>query len=111
MNAFRGVRAVWKEERNFKIIVIIAVAVIVILFFGAFSPGEIVSCILAVSLVVCAEMMNTAIEDLCDKIQPDQDPAIGKIKDMSSGSVLVASLGALLVGVVVVLYHYFGVIL
>jgi diacylglycerol kinase (ATP) len=56
-------------------------------------------------------MINTAIEDLCDKIQPDQDPAIGKIKDMSSGSVLVASLGALLVGVVVVLYHYFGVIL
>jgi diacylglycerol kinase len=111
MHALRGIRTVFREEKNFKFIAIIAIAVLAILFFGKFSPGEIVSCILAVSLVVCAEMINTAIEDLCDKIQPDQDPAIGKIKDMSSGSVLVASLGALLVGVVVVLYHYFGVIL
>ncbi len=54
--------------------------------------------VLAIALVWLAEAFNTAIEDICDRICPDFDPAIGRIKDLAAGGVLVASLAAATIG-------------
>lgn len=50
-------------------------------------------------LVWLAEAFNTAVEGLCDRIHPEFDPAIGRIKDLGAGGVLVASIAAALIGV------------
>lgn len=50
------------------------------------------------------EIVNTAIEDICNKIEPNQNPVIGKIKDTMAGYVLVSSVAALIAGIILFSY-------
>lgn len=95
--AIAGIRYVWREERNFRIICSVAVLAILVGWYISFTPYEWVVLLGCIVAVLVAEMVNTAIEDLCDKIEPQTDPIIGKIKDIMAGVVLVTFLGALVV--------------
>jgi diacylglycerol kinase len=44
------------------------------------------------SLVMSLEVVNTVVENICDIIDPEYNPKIKLIKDLSAGAVLVASL-------------------
>jgi len=57
--------------------------------------------VMAAALVWMAEAFNTAIETLADRVTREQDPLIGRAKDLAAGAVLVASAAALLIGAVV----------
>lgn len=104
-NALRGLGVVMREELNFKIHLVMALVVVVLGLFLGFSYTEWLFIIVAIAFVVSGEVANTAIEDLCDKVEPNQDSAIGKIKDTMAGFVLVTSLGALLIGAVIIIHH------
>jgi diacylglycerol kinase (ATP) len=54
--------------------------------------------VLAIATVWLAEAFNTAIEDLCDRISPEFDRAISRVKDLAAGGVLIASIAAALIG-------------
>jgi diacylglycerol kinase (ATP) len=56
------------------------------------------------ALVIAAEMFNTAIEALADHLHPEIHPSIRVVKDCAAGAVLIASLGALGVGVTLVIH-------
>ncbi len=56
---------------------------------------------LAAGGVVAAEALNTAIERLSDRVSKEEENAIRIVKDMAAGGVLAATLGAVLVGLVV----------
>jgi undecaprenol kinase/diacylglycerol kinase (ATP) len=43
-------------------------------------------------------MFNSALEKLCDKVNPEMDPQIKVIKDMAAGAVLWTSLLAAVAG-------------
>jgi diacylglycerol kinase (ATP) len=51
--------------------------------------------LLASALVLAAELMNTALEELADHLNPEEHPRIRRVKDCAAGAVLVAVLGAL----------------
>lgn len=51
--------------------------------------------LLASALVVAAELLNTALEELADHLSPEAHPRIRLVKDCAAGAVLVAVLGAL----------------
>ena len=53
---------------------------------------------LAVAGVWSAELFNTAIETLTNLVSPGYHPLAGKAKDVAAGAVLLAALGALVVG-------------
>jgi len=55
-----------------------------------------------ITLVLAAELFNTALEHLCDHLHPEEHSAIRIVKDVSAGAVLVLSLGALWVGLLMV---------
>jgi diacylglycerol kinase (ATP) len=52
----------------------------------------------AMALVWMAEAFNTAIEALCDRICIERDVAIGRIKDLAAGAVLIAAITAATIG-------------
>ncbi len=104
--AISGLKTTWDEESNFKIEVVLTVLVLGLMFYFDFSLVEKVFCILAITIVLSSEVINTAIEDLCNKVEPHTDPVIKKIKDVSSGFVLISSLGAFIVGVLVFYSHF-----
>jgi diacylglycerol kinase (ATP) len=49
-----------------------------------------VELIAVVVLVLVVELLNTAIEKLADRLTTEQDPQIGRVKDMGSAAVGVA---------------------
>jgi undecaprenol kinase len=55
--------------------------------------------LLAAAVVLSAELLNTAIEQLADELHPHDSPGVRRLKDCAAAAVLVASLGALAVAV------------
>jgi len=65
------------------------------------SAREWCDLVLAITLVWVAEGLNTAVEILADVVDPSHNPAIGKVKDVAAGAVLIAAIGAAVVGCVI----------
>ena len=53
--------------------------------------------------VIATEMINTAIEKLCDMVSTEIHPVIKIIKDVSAGAVLVCAIGSVVVGSIIFL--------
>ena len=104
--AMRGLRTTWLEERNFRIEIFITVVVSFCLVYFRFNFIESAFAVLAMTLVLSAEIVNTVVEDLCNKIQPEHDYVIGKIKDTMASFVFVSVLGAIVVGIIIFYVHF-----
>ena len=99
--ALNGIRIAWQEEFSFKVQIFATILVLLLGWFFKISTTEWLVIVLLVGLVLSAEAFNTALEELCDKFKSDPDPHIAKIKDLAAGAVLIASLAALVVGVII----------
>ncbi|MBI5077933.1 MAG: diacylglycerol kinase family protein [Candidatus Yonathbacteria bacterium] len=99
--AMNGIHTVWREEVNFRIESVIALAVLVSAFYLDFSMPEWIIIIGCIGAVLAAEIINTAVEDLCNKVEPNTDTVIGKIKDTMGGFVLVVCLTSAIIGVMI----------
>ena len=97
--AMHGLRTVWQEEVNFRIEVGISLAVIALGIYLKFLTLEWIIVIACIGAVLGAEIVNTAVEDLCNKVEPNHDPLIGKVKDMMGGFVLLVAFVAGAIGV------------
>ena len=56
--------------------------------------------VLACALVLALELLNTALEASLNLLHPGQHPLVKRAKDAAAGAVLLASCGAVLVGLV-----------
>ena len=101
--ALAGLAATAREERHFRFHLFAAACVIAAGAWIGLAPWESVAIILAVSGVLAAELFNTAIERLADRVCQEQDPLIGRAKDCAAAATLVAALGAIGIGLVVLL--------
>ena len=54
-------------------------------------------------LVLGLELLNTAVEHLCDTITKDFHPAIKIIKDASAAAVLIVAAGSVVTGIMIFL--------
>jgi len=89
------------RDRNFLVMLAAAVVVVTVGFAYDVSNGSWAVLLVCIGAVLGAEAGNSAIERLADRVQPDQDPAIGDVKDIAAGAVLVVSVATAVVGVVV----------
>lgn len=89
------------RERNMRIHVAVATAVVAAGAVFGISRMEWVVCVLSIALIFSLEAVNTAIEKLCNHVTPGMDSEIKVIKDIAAGAVLMASVGVAVVGVVV----------
>jgi diacylglycerol kinase len=103
--AFRGVLAAFRLDQSFAEHLVCSGFVIAAGI--ALRVNLLEACLLAlcITAVVAAEMFNTAIEQLAKAVHPEQSPLIGTSLDIAAGGVLIASLGAALVGSVVFGYR------
>lgn len=72
----------------------------VIGFIFGLSPTEWMFQILAIGFVIVAEASNTSIEYLCDFIHPEHHKKIGFIKDIAAGISFIASIFAIIIGLI-----------
>jgi diacylglycerol kinase (ATP) len=65
------------------------------------STGTWATLLVCIGIVLTAELINTSIETLGDRVESDYDPAIRDTKDIAASAVLVISGIAAATGVVV----------
>ena len=100
-HAFRGVGAALRSELHLQFHAVATVAVVGGGLYFRLSGTEWALVALAVAGVWAAELFNTAIETLTNLVSPEYHPLAGKTKDVAAGAVLLAALGALVVGALV----------
>ena len=105
-HAGRGVWSALRSEVHMRLHAVATVVVIGLGFYSGLSRLEWALVALAVAGVWAAELMNTAIEALTDLASPAYHPLAGKAKDVAAGAVLLAALGALVVGALVFVPHF-----
>lgn len=88
----------WREEASFRFQTLVAAGVIIALL--VLRPPLIWAAllILVASMVLCAELLNSALERLADVFDSTSNPEIKAAKDMAAGAVLIVALAAVVLG-------------
>ena len=100
-HALRGLAFLINTQRNARVHLVATVLVIALGWYLKIDRSEWGLIILATALVWCTEALNTAVERLADRVTMERDPLIKQAKDLAAGAVLCASVGAALVGIII----------
>jgi diacylglycerol kinase len=100
-DAFRGVKEGVRGQSSFFVHFFIAAAVVVAGVVLGMDCVEWCVLLLCIAGVLTAEMFNSALESMAKAITGESDPHLGNSLDIGSAAVLVASIGAAIVGTVV----------
>ena len=90
-----------RTQRNMRFHVLAAVGVLVLSLLVGVSELELAVLVLTILMVFVTEMLNTAMEFVVDLVTTEYHPLAKLAKDVSAGAVLVSSVGAVLVGYLV----------
>jgi diacylglycerol kinase (ATP) len=99
--AAEGVIHALRTQRNLWIHFTVAAAVLVAAVGFGVSKLELMVLLLAITFVLVAELVNTAVEAAVDVASTSFDPMAKIAKDIAAGAVLVATLNAVAVGYLV----------
>jgi diacylglycerol kinase len=107
LNSLTGLGEIFKTQRNARIILAFAIAVIIAGFLFRVTATEMAVLVLAIGLVFISEVFNTMTEEILDIIFPHHDRKARIIKDIAAGAVLVSCLLSLVLGVLIFLKRIF----
>ena len=96
-----------KSERNFQLEVFALIINLFLIVYFKLNSTDVALILLVCFLVLIAETINTAIEKICDFVEPNFNKKIGLIKDIAAGSVILATLLSIIVGVLVYSKYFF----
>lgn len=99
--AITGAFKLIKNEPSIQLQTIISIGVTIAGFVFDISATQWMLQCFAIGLVITAEGLNTAIEEMANFIHPTQDPKIGNIKDIAAGAVFFAAITALVIGCII----------
>jgi diacylglycerol kinase len=99
--ALNGLKVCFTSETNFKIHVLFTITAILLGIGLHISAAEWLVMLFCIGLVAGMEMMNTAVEKLCNVVQAGIHPGIKTVKDVAAGAVLVAAGCSLITGLVI----------
>jgi diacylglycerol kinase (ATP) len=100
-HAFEGWWYVLRTQRNAWVHAIIALAVLGLSFWLQLDALRWAVILLTMVMVFAAEFFNTAIEAVVDLASPHEHPLAKVGKDVAAAAVLIAALGAALIGMLV----------
>lgn len=87
--ALRGLWLAFRFEQNMLVHLVAGVLVILLNFLLDVDRQAWLITLILIGLAWSAEVFNTAIEKLADRVTLEQDPIIGKVKDLAAGAVLI----------------------
>ena len=99
--AFEGIIHVLRTQRNMRIHFAIATVVLIAAVWTGVDRVELIALLLAISFVLIAEMINSALEAGIDVATTSFDPLAKLAKDIAAGAVLIATVNAVAIGYLV----------
>ncbi len=100
-HAYQGIVSAVRTQRNLRFHFFAAIGVLVAALILGVSELELAVLVLTIVVVFVVEMLNTAMEFVVDLVTTEYHPLAKLAKDVSAGAVLVSSVGAVLVGLLV----------
>lgn len=100
-DAIRGIRLTLSEN-NFRIHLIAGLLVTSFIQMYPVTRTHQAILIACIGFVLMAEVFNTSIERISDRITLQQDEKIRNIKDIAAGAVLISAITALIIAVVII---------
>lgn len=99
--AVNGLFYALRTERNVQIWLGIAIITFLFSIWMKVSRTELLIIILWMSVIGTSEYLNTALEKLSDRVTLEQDEQIKHVKDIAAGATFVASIGAIISGLII----------
>ncbi len=100
-NAFKGIATAFVTEGHMRFHFVATFFVLLFAYICEVNSSEWAILILTIGFVFASELINTAIEKTCDLYSTEQNPLIGKIKDIAAGAVLISAIVSIGVAVFV----------
>ena len=110
VDAGRGVFYVYKNEQNFRLQLLTAIAVLLLSFVLQLNREETVIVLFLIFLVLGLELLNTVLEKFLDLLKPRLHYQVKVLKDITAAMVLLASFGAAIIGLVIFLPKFIGLL-
>lgn len=105
-HALRGLKTAYLEEKNFRIQILIAIIVIILAIFLHITKIEWLVILMIIGVVLSLELLNSMVEKVLNIINPNKDPGIKIIKDISAAAVLIVSLMAVIIGLTIFIPYF-----
>ncbi len=99
--AFAGLGYALRTQRNIRIHLIIAAAVIALGLWLGLPASQWAILALTIGFVLVGEMLNTVAETLVDLISPGYHPLAKITKDLTAGAVLLTAIVSVIVGLLI----------
>ncbi len=99
--AFGGIVHTFRTQRHMRVFVYVTLIVVLGAILLEMRIREILVLLFMVTLVLVAEMFNSAIEAVVDLVSPGYNPLAKFAKDISAGAVLITSIMAIIVGAMI----------
>lgn len=99
--ALQGLLSAVRSERNMRIHIAAAILVIAAGIFFKVSQTEWMILLLCIGFVIAMELMNTALEHVCNAAVPQFHPFIRHAKDMAAAAVLMAAVASAITGSII----------
>ncbi len=99
--AFRGIGWAIRTQRNLRIHLVATVYVLLFAWMMKLSAAHLCLELLCCMLVISLELVNSALERICDGITREQRPWIRDAKDAAAGAVLIAAIGSVVLALVI----------
>jgi diacylglycerol kinase len=103
--AIQGVVFLVRSQPNARLHLLATLGVCAAGIYFGLNRAEWLWITVAIVLVWGAEAFNTALEQLADALHPERHAGIGRAKDVAAGAVLIAAVGAAVIGVLVFVPH------
>lgn len=101
--ALNGIIFTFKTQRHMRFHLYVVFTIVLLGMFVNLGLREMLVLLFTVSLVVVAEMFNSAIEAVVDMVSPNYNPNAKFAKDIAAGAVLITTIIALVVGALLIL--------
>ena len=99
--SIKGAFFLVKNEHSIQAQLFISICFVIAGFYFGISKTDWLFQVLAISLVLSTESLNTAIEKVADFIHPDYNKKIGLIKDISAGAVFFSVIFAIVTAILI----------
>jgi len=109
--AFSGIKWVFGNEKNAQFHALATLIVCLLGFLLELNRIEWIGIVCAIALVLVSELLNTAIEKLADVVSIAYHDKIKIVKDVAAAAVLLASIAAVIIGLIIFLpkiYNFFS---
>lgn len=104
--ALRGIYNAVKYEFHMRVHLVLAIAAVGLGFYFRIEHGEWMYLTITITLVLFAELMNTAIESYVDLATKDIEEEARTAKDVAAGAVLITSIHAVVAGLIIYLPRF-----